>query len=567
MLRTPAGSSIGRLIVLLLVYISVESQLTADDRLVGHWPLESDAEDVSGHGHHGAIHGGLSFQSDGAASGSKAAHFNGRDSWIELPAGLKATLGDELTVSMRVQVSGRRRDVAGDLFSAYAPSNRRGLHLTIKDNAVTTSHSNFGQLSFGADNQLVSSWADCGRPGNALLVFGMTVFQGALYAGTCEPGAGDRGRVYRYAPSAGGTAVGSSGSGEWVDVGAPDGSNSVTALAVYNGQLYAGTGKYRVAGSALPESENKALGGRVFRYEADNVWVDCGQLPDAEAVGGMIVFNGQLYASSLYKPAGFFRYEGNSEWTRIPTPGDKRTVALGVFNDHLYATSYDGGVVFRFDGSTWEDCGQLGDNTQTYSFTVYQGKLFVGTWPSGRVYQFVAPGNWQDTGRLGEELEVMGMLVHNGRFIAGTLPLAEVYSFDGMNSWNKLTRLDLTPDVKYRRAWTMAEVDGRVFCSTLPSGKVYSFSAGTSAQSGTALSDDWHHVAAVYSKGSLKLFVDGRLQAVSQDDRLSDLKQIADGVLKIGFGENDYFNGQMRDVRLHRAPLSESEIQSLAGSR
>lgn len=90
----------------------------------------------------------------------------------------------------------------------------------------------------------------------------------------------------------------------------PEKSNAVTAMAVFQGKLYAGTGKYRMAGSSLKESENLTLGGKVFRYEGGTRWTDCGQLPQTEAVGGMVGFRGQLYASSLYRPAGFFLYEG-----------------------------------------------------------------------------------------------------------------------------------------------------------------------------------------------------------------------------------------------------------------
>ena len=94
------------------------------------------------------------------------------------------------------------------------------------------------------------------------------------------------------------------------------------------------------------------------------------------------------------------------------------------------------------------------------------------------MYRFKEPNQWDDCGRLGDELEVMGMLVHNGRLLGGTLPLAEVYQFDGQSRWQKLARLDQTPDVRYRRAWCMAEFDGQVFCSVLPSGKVHSWRAG-----------------------------------------------------------------------------------------
>ncbi|HVW35667.1 MAG TPA: LamG domain-containing protein, partial [Pirellulales bacterium] len=369
---------------------------------------------------------------------------------------------------------------------------------------------------------------------------------------TCEPGKGESGRVYRYA-----------GGQRWIDCGAPDESNAVTALAAFDGKLYAGTGKYRVAGSALPESENTHLGGKIFRYDGEQKWTACGQLPEAEAVGGMVVFRGKLYASSLYKPAGFFRYEGADKWIDCGVPDGKRVEALGVYNGFLYATSYDGGRVYRYDGQTWTDCGQLGDNTQTYSFAVHDGRLFVGTWPSGRVYRFEDINRWTDMGRLGEELEVMGMLVHNGRLIAGTLPLAEVYSHEGDGIWRKLARLDNTPDVKYRRAWTAAEFQGRLFFSALPSGKIFSYQAGAFVTHDRELASGWQHVAAIKSADRLRLYVNGLLAAES-NPFTGEYDLTSDAPLKIGFGSNDYFRGKLRDVRVYDRALSPAEIAKLA---
>ena len=45
--------------------------------------------------------------------------------------------------------------------------------------------------------------------------------------------------------------------------------------------------------------------------------------------------------------------------------GPKRVEALTVHDGFIYASSYDGGHVHRFDGKTWTDCGQIGDNTTT----------------------------------------------------------------------------------------------------------------------------------------------------------------------------------------------------------
>ncbi len=455
----------------------------------------------------------------------------------------------------------------GDLLSQYDVATRRGFHLTLKSNpGVVSNQPNWRHLQFGIDDNRDAEWIDCGRPGKALFAFSLAVHEGVLYAGTCEPGTGERGRVYRY-----------EGGDRWIDCGAPDGSNSVTALAVFDGGLYAGTGKYRVAGSSLPESGNLTLGGKIFRYGGGGQWIDCGQLPETEAVGGLVVHEGKLHASSLYKPAGFFQYEGGSEWKNLPAPDgpdnttqeivSKRVVPLTVHGGQLYAGSYDGGQVYRFDGSGWTNCGRLGDNTQTYSFASFGGALTVGTWPSGRVFRFDGIERWTDLGRLGEELEVMGMLVHNGRFLAGTLPLAEVYQYEGGTEWKRLARLDQTPEVKYRRAWTMAEHEGRVYVSALPSGHIHSFGAGTQLQWGHSLPAGWHHVAAVRTHEALALYLNGKEVARTAGKELSGYDLTSDAPLRLGDGVNEPFAGEIADLRVYGKILSDKEISDLADQK
>jgi hypothetical protein len=55
--------------------------------------------------------------------------------------------------------------------------------------------------------------------------------------------------------------------------------------------------------------------------------------------------------------------------------------------------------------------------------------------------------------------------------------------------------------------------------------------------------------------------VDGRLAATSGafDPTAFDISN--DRPLKIGFGDHDYFNGIVRDVRLYNRALSEPEIR------
>jgi hypothetical protein len=168
---------------------------------------------------------------------------------------------------------------------------------------------------------------------------------------------------------------------------------------------------------------------------------------------------------------------------------------------------------------------------------------------------------------LGEEREVMGMLVHNGRLLAGTLPLAEVYSYEGDATWKRLTRLDHTPDVTYRRAWTMAEHAGEVFCSTLPSGRIYAFSAGHQVAWERSLSSDWHHVAAIKSTDRLSLYVDGHPVAETATFDANSYNLENSVPLRIGNGANGHWHGQLRDVRIYQVALSAAEIETLAAAK
>ena len=53
--------------------------------LVGYWPLDGDAQDASGHGHHGTVNGNVTFVADRQDSPESAANFpNDRNAYIDL---------------------------------------------------------------------------------------------------------------------------------------------------------------------------------------------------------------------------------------------------------------------------------------------------------------------------------------------------------------------------------------------------------------------------------------------------------------------------------------------------
>ena len=529
--------------------------MSVDAGLVGHWVLDGDCDDRSGNGNHGQSEGGLAFSAPlPLGGGPGAALFDGRGASITVPHSKNLALGTgDFSLAAWVKTDRITTDVPGDILSKYCPTTRCGLNFGVQSAAgVGSSQSNWRNVFFGIDDgKLEPAWTNHGRPGNAVFIKALAVHDGALYAGTYEGEAGETGHVYRFT---GGT--------DWEDCGAPARCNAVSTLAEFNGDLYAATTCYRAQGSSLPNSPNRVPGGSVYRYADGREWVDCGQLGDAEDVFGLAVYNGELYGSAMYS-AGMFKYAGGKTWLPCGDPGT-RVAVLGVFQGGLYASGYDVGGVFRYEGGQrWSFRGNAGASTQLYSFASYQGRLHTGVWPSGSVYRQDDGLPWLNCGRLGEELEVMGMMVYNGKLYGGTLPTGSVYRYDGEGNWVSTGQLDTTPDVRYRRAYTMAVYQGRLFSGTLPSGNVLSLEAGKNVTHDHALPGGWHHLAAVRADGVLRLYVDGALVSESASFTAADYDLATDEPLQIGNGQIGPFSGSLSDVRLYNRALSDTQVAAI----
>ncbi len=531
-----------------------------DVGLIGHWKLQEDCRDCSGQGNHGINHGVIF---DAAAAGG----FDGADNYVEVPdsPSLALSKGD-FSIALWVHTGEKLKDILGDIFSKYDPDARKGVNFGILNGvSVSTSQSNYRNLQFGIDAGKEGKWIDCGRPGNSKFIYAMAVFDGDLYVGTWEPGKGEMGHVYRY-----------SGGTQWIDCGAPDLCNAVSSLGEHGGKLYAGSSLYSGRGSALPISSNKNPGGKVFRYEGGSKWSDCGKIDNVYTVTGLVSFDGELYATTCDsydcpKPAkeNSYRYEGGQKWTSIGSPGG-RLAGMLVFNGDLYSAVFGGKTLgfARYDGGQqWTPLGSPPGMGQVYTAAIHQSRVLLATWPNAAVFRYDGPDEYTDLGRLGDEKETMAQCVYNGKLYGGTLPLGQVYRYDGPENWTCTGQLDKTPNVTYRRIWSMTVYQGKLFAGTLPSGHVYAMEAGKCVSSDRVLPPGWRHVTAVKAGGKLRLYVNGRCVAESDAFDPSEFDLANGQPLRIGLGEIDYFNGKMRDVRLYNRALKEAEIATLVKSR
>ena len=111
--------------------------------LVGYWPLRGNAQDQSGQGNHGRMHG----------SGVAEGNFDGRGSFIEIPPHASLKFGpSDFTLSAWVWTAPDTEDVHGDVLTQFDPARRRGFNLSLKASAG-------GYSSHGDDRHVFSMFA------------------------------------------------------------------------------------------------------------------------------------------------------------------------------------------------------------------------------------------------------------------------------------------------------------------------------------------------------------------------------------------------------------------------
>lgn len=574
---------IGLFVLAISSSLCVSLHAETEPGLAGHWKLQGDCRDYSGNDNHGVNHG-VDMQ---------RGEFDGKSSFIEVPTSNLLQLGsDDFTFAAWIWTPPELDDVAGDVASMFDPQTRRGVNLTVNSSAGGyQSQGTDRQIHFGIDNAHTGDWIDCGRPNSTsnYVSNSLTVFDGHLYAATTDgQGADDWCHVYRY-----------DGDQKWIDCGrvGTGKTTGVMPLIVHDGQLYAATSTYDW--TRVKEGDYEP--GRVYRYLGGTKWEDCGQPSDNRTLNSLASYRGHLYAGGGPETWGVFKLDADKKWQvsmEFSKEGPQRCFphAMCRRNGRLYV-AYPG--VYEFDGAQWNFVGNplaIEENPmlQSHSLTLHQGELLVGTWPEAKVAVYKGDKSWEEMGRVGVDgTEVNSLAVYNGKLYGGSLPRSEVCRYDGESTWSSIKRF-YSPDGwipgvpgaanrkevnEWGRVTSLTVFDGKLFASTGSCtsstqdapldvrGKVFSMEAGKMASSSKDLGAGWKHVAAVRSGGSLKLYVNGELAAESSSFDPADYDLNSGKPLLLGFGQTEYFDGKMNDVRLYRVALSDHRIAELAASQ
>ncbi len=260
----------------------------------------------------------------------------------------------------------------------------------------------------------------------------MTVFEGALYCGTARynPIGSRLGPVQNHAP--GGHVYRVDEDGTWHDCGVPGGEDAVPestptegyetgkadevlGLTVFQGKLYCTSFHRRGA----------------FVYEGGKNWKYIG--PD-ERLMSFTIYRDHLYC--LVNGGPVYRYEGGEEWTFCGRPGGSDQIYSGAnYRGELLVGTWPGCEVMKYaGGEEWTSFGRVGYEMEVMAMLLYNAKIYFGTLPMANIWR-LDDNDYQYIGNVDSSPEVFlrrawSMAVFQGKLFVGTLPSGRVLSYE-----------------------------------------------------------------------------------------------------------------------------------------
>lgn len=414
-------------------------------------------------------------------------------------------------------------------------------------------------------------------------IWSMIYYKGALYVGLGS--STNDAEVWRCTGC-------ESGSPSWVRVGG-DGANSswnsayesVSALAIYNGQLYAGLGN-GTAGDAEVwrctgcDGDTPSWGGARVGGDDANAngsatygWNAAGKFE----VSAMVVHGGYLFvglSGTAATNAEVWRYNG-STWSTFATTGAiggdgnnsswntnyERVDVLAVYDDQLYA----GLGLTAGDAEVWRCAGCEG-GSPSWGGAKIGGDDITGAGSFG----------WLD----GTYERVYDMVVYNGELYAGiglSTDEGEVWKYNG-STWSQ------TGGDGVANGWTAANDIDSVVSLAVANGRLFAGTGITANNDAmvwqwgnnylvrsaplTLNANTWHHFAAVSNGTTLKLYVDGQ-QSGDEETGTNTLLDSTNG-LRIGMGwgtantggSSYALAGQLDQIRISSSARSLTDLIS-----
>ena len=240
-----------------------------------------------------------------------------------------------------------------------------------------------------------------------------------------------------------------------------DAPSPINALAVYNGKLYAGMGDSTIyVYDGTTWSQN---------FTADN---------GVGSVLSLAVYGDKLYAGTNYYDGGnhgrVWVYDGTTWSISQEANGTVQNYhSLAVYGDKLYAGAGDLGRIRVFDGSSWSEAFNTGQNA-VMSLATYNGKLYAGTDQNGIIYVYDGT-SWTENYDSSEQT-IVALASYNGNLYAGTGNTGIIYVYDG-TTWLQ------SDDSVEQQITSLAVFGDKLYAGGLTNGTIYVYDGASWAVS------------------------------------------------------------------------------------
>ena len=125
-------------------------------------------------------------------------------------------------------------------------------------------------------------------------------------------------------------------------------------------------------------------------------------------------------------------------------------------------------------GTPWRIVAPQAGGTETYisSLTVLNGKIYGGTTPNGRLYEWNGVNAWVLVAPRagGTETYIYSLAVLNGKIYGGTIPNGRLYEWNGVDAW-----VLVAPQAGGSESYilSLAVLNGKIYGGTYPNGRLY----------------------------------------------------------------------------------------------
>lgn len=356
---------------------------------------------------------------------------------------------------------------------------------------------------------------------------------------------------------------------------------AIRAMSVYNGNLYVGMG------SGVNDAD-------VWKYNG-SIWEQVGGdnknsgWTGFYAASSFTVYNDMLCAGIGQADVNVWCWN-DSSWTRIATDANLGATyeyiqTMQVYGTNLYVgmgTGTGDADVWMFNGATWAKIGGDGVNSSwnngatiqssVDALTVLNNKLYAGVGGSqpaevweynGTVWSKIG-GQEQDGSWTENVYNVYSLTTFNGDLYAGlgrVAPQGQVWKWDG-STWSEVggEAVGSSWSTVVESVHAMTVYDGKLYAGLGDTinvdPQVWSYGGNAVLASSTVGQDtNWHHVAATYDGTTMKIYIDGVLDA---SRTISVTRADNSKALLIGqcYGNRSdgnrpgFFAGQLDEVRI-----------------